>query len=831
MSNFTTIVSFRDIYDDDFVYTSVGASAGVGFIALCVSILFMFIVLKRGNLTGNEDKKARKLKEKMFSIASEIQAGAEAFLQREALYMIGFVFIFAILIGFANWNDSTGETEWGWQPMITFILGAMTSGATGYLGMSVAVRANVRTAVVAFEQGLNDALRVSFLSGAVMGLSVVGSGLFMVAVLFIIFREPEHLVGFGFGASSIALFARVGGGIYTKAADVGADLVGKVESGIPEDDPRNPGVIADNVGDNVGDVAGMGADLFESYVGSIIASLTLAKELSLSELHLGANVMTSQELLWAASALPFVLSAFGIIASLIGIFAVRTKENASQGQLLMAIHRGVIIASILQVVLTITALVALFGYTASDSTYNGDRMPWRLFAVICIGLVAGITIGFWTEGFTSYEYLPTKSISSAGETGPATVVIQGLSIGMLSSIYPVLAVALTILAALHLTGVYGVAIAAVGMLSTLGITLATDAYGPVADNAGGIAEMADAPDFVRDRTDRLDALGNTTAATGKGFAIGSAVITAFALMRSYASAVNTGTTAATLDFLNSKELLPGVLIGAMLPYLFGALTMMAVSSSAQDIMFEVRRQFKTIPGLLEGAPGAKPDSRKCVTIATDSALRLMILPAALAILIPLLAGVIDTDLLAGILIGSIASGFILAIYMSNAGGAWDNAKKYIENEKSEMKGTEWHAAVVTGDTVGDPFKDTSGPALNILIKLMSMVALLFANFFTEDLSWVGYIVIGVLAIALGVGVWMLESGASKRKAILKAELDAANDSSAFSYSDESGSSASGSDESGSSASGSDESGSSASGSDESGSSASGSDESGSESSS
>jgi K(+)-stimulated pyrophosphate-energized sodium pump len=634
---------------------------------------------------------------------------------------------------------------------VTFVVGAIFSYITGYIGMSVAVRANVRTASTAYDHGLGPALRVSFLSGATMGFSVVGFGLAGLAGLFLIFRESEYLAGFGFGASSIALFARVGGGIFTKAADVGSDLVGKVEAGIPEDDPRNPGVIADNVGDNVGDVAGMGADLFESFTGSIIASVTLSDPTVL------ANFEFIETSTVDATVLPFLLAASGIVASFIGIFLVRTGKDTAKADplvrqriLLRAIHGGINGASLLQIGFAAAIISQLHGL---------GRLQWNIFGAIVIGIVCGVTIGQWTEYCTSYDFAPTKSIANAGKTGPATVIIQGLSVGKLSCVWPVLAVSVTILVSLHLTGVYGVAIAAVGMLSTLGITLATDAYGPVADNAGGIAEMAGLPKEVRELTDALDALGNTTAATGKGFAIGSAVITAFALMTSYARA----TELTNLDVLNSKEILAGLLIGAAMPYIFAALTMMAVSASASDIIFEVRSQFRNIDGLKEGRRGVKPDSERCVRIATTAALREMILPGAIAVLLPILAGVIDTALLAGILIGSIVSGFILAVYMANAGGAWDNAKKYVENVLNK-KNTDLHAAAVVGDTVGDPFKDTSGPALNILIKLMSVVSLLFADFFLSDRRWIGYIVIGVFTAILIVVVTFLQVRTSRQRA-------------------------------------------------------------------
>ncbi len=644
----------------------------------------------------------------MQEIAAAIQEGAAAFLNREYAFLSGFVVVVAIVIG----------VSLAWQTAVSFVLGAVASGGAGYLGMYIAVRSNVRTAAAA-QTSLNDGLRVAFGSGSIMGMSVVGFSILGLTILYLAFdylgfdRKIEYITGFGFGASSIALFARVGGGIYTKAADVGADLVGKVEQGIPEDDPRNPAVIADNVGDNVGDVAGMGADLFESYSGSIIAAATLGTTLVVGGTGTPGLV-----------GLPFAVAGIGIISALAGTFMVKTEEGASQEDLLATLRRSVWFASAL--VLVLSAIIVLM-----------TGVSFRFWFVILAGLIAGNAIAYATEYYTSYTEKPTQGIAQKAETGSATLIIEGLAVGMVSTVAPVLIVAVAMLVSLWLgmsalegnitAGLYAVALAGVGMLSTLGVTLATDAYGPVADNAGGIAEMANLPDEVRDRTDALDSLGNTTAATGKGFAIGSAVLTALALMAAYVNAA--GIT--ELDLL-SPTMVPGILIGAMLPYLFAALTMTAVGKAAYEIVLEVRRQFKEIPGIMEGT--AKPDYKTCVDISTQSALREMILPGALAVVVPLAVGfILGAQALAGLLVGSIASGFMLAVMMANSGGAWDNAKKWIETGEMGGKGSDAHKAAVVGDTVGDPFKDTSGPALNILIKLMSIVSLVFASAFGAGL--------------------------------------------------------------------------------------------------
>jgi K(+)-stimulated pyrophosphate-energized sodium pump len=664
--------------------------------------------------------------ETMQAIAKAIQEGAAAFLSREYRVIAIFVAIVATVI----------SAFLQWQTAFCFVVGAVASASAGYLGMYVAVRANVRTAAAA-SHNLHEGLSVAFGSGSIMGMAVVSFSLIGMTTLYLIFNgnpnQLTYITGFGFGASSIALFARVGGGIYTKAADVGADLVGKVEQGIPEDDPRNPAVIADNVGDNVGDVAGMGADLFESYSGSIIAAATLGAAL-------GAKSP-------AFIGLPFLVAAVGIISSLFGIYMVTGKEfkhpaiaegsivariagfvgqyvmkvdeNASLEDLLKVLRRSVWGASV------VILGLSLFAILVSGVSFN-------YWLVILVGLVAGNAIAYVTEYFTAYTEKPTQGIAYATQTGAATTIIQGLAVGMMSTVFPVLIVAVAILLSIWLghkadgtmaAGLYAVALAGVGMLSTLGVTLATDAYGPVADNAGGIAEMSHLPDEVRQRTDALDSLGNTTAATGKGFAIGSAILTALALLAAYVEAAKI----TDLNILGAT-MLPGILIGAMLPYLFSALTMTAVAKAAHEIVVEVRRQFREIPGLMEGT--GKPDYATCVGISTESALREMILPGSLAVVVPLVVGhVLGKEALAGMLVGTMSSGFLLAVMMANAGGAWDNAKKWIETGQYGGKGSDCHKAAVVGDTVGDPFKDTSGPALNILIKLMTIVSLVFASSF------------------------------------------------------------------------------------------------------
>ena len=640
-------------------------------------------------------------------IGRAIQEGANAFLRREYTLLAVFVVVVTVILALFIDFDITGKVGGGSSipaTAISYLIGAIGSGLAGFIGMSIAVRANTRTAVKAM-QGLNPALRVAFNSGAVMGVSVVGIGLLGVSILYMIFRDITVVAGFGFGASSIALFARVGGGIYTKAADVGADLVGKVEQGIPEDDPRNPATVADNVGDNVGDVAGMGADLFESYVGSIIATIALA---AVGAAALGiANPGGFDGMLLM---LPILVAAIGIFSAILGTFLVRTGEDADMGKLLWSLRTGILASGLLVLIGTGIAIYAL-------------GLDFKLFWVVLIGLVAGQIIGTSSEYYTSFEFNPTKQLAGQTETGPATVIIGGLGLGMLSTVIPGIVVVVAMGLTYWMAGTYGVALAAVGMLSTLGITLATDAYGPVADNAGGIAVQAHLDPSVRERTDALDSLGNTTAATGKGFAIGSAVLTALALMAAYSQAANIQ----EFDLLNIRVLM-GLIIGSMMPFLFAALTMQAVGRAAGAMVEEVRRQFREIKGLLEGT--AEADYARAVAISTNGAMKEMVLPGLLAVIVPIAVGaVLGPEALGGLLIGAIATGFLLAIMMANAGGAWDNAKKYIEAGNLGGKGSQQHDAAVVGDTVGDPFKDTSGPALNILIKLMSIVALVFAPLF------------------------------------------------------------------------------------------------------
>ena len=657
----------------------------------------------------------------MRSIAALIQQGAAAFIRREYTFLAGFVAVVAILIAvFVDFDvlgkfAALGIVDAGRftqlpRTTISYVLGAFSSALAGYIGMYVAVRANVRTAAKARE-GLNPALRVAFSSGAVMGMTVVGLSLLCLSVLYLLFRDFQPLVGFAFGASSIALFARVGGGIYTKAADVGADLVGKVEAGIPEDDPRNPATIADNVGDNVGDVAGMGADLFESYTGAIVAAMSLA---AIAVVGAGENAVLpangADTYSSAGYSLPLGIMAIGAVSAIIGTFFVRTRENADMGRLLWALRAGIFGAGALALIATAVLV-------------RWMNVDFNLFWAMLIGLVAGQVIGTATEYYTAYEFEPTRALSAQAKAGTGPVIIGGLALGMLSTTVPLLTMVAAIWATFKLAGLYGIAIAAVGMLSTLGITLATDAYGPVADNAGGIAEQSHLPDEVRERTDALDSLGNTTAATGKGFAIGSAVLTALALMVSYSQV----TKVTSFDLLNVNVLL-GLLIGGLMPFLFSALTMGAVGRAAMRMVEEVRRQFRDIPGIMEGT--TPPDAAGAVRIATDGAIREMILPGLIAVVVPIVVGVVfGAEALGGLLIGSIGAGALLALMMANAGGAWDNAKKYIEKGNHGGKNSEAHRAAVVGDTVGDPFKDTSGPSLNILLKLMAIVAVVFGPLF------------------------------------------------------------------------------------------------------
>lgn len=645
----------------------------IGLIGLLFAIFLRLHVIKQD--PGND---------RMREIADAIAEGARAFMTSEYRVLIIFVAVLFVVIGFGTRS---------WTTAVCFLVGSAFSTIAGYLGMSAAIRANCRTANAARTSGMSQALSVAFSGGSVMGMAVVGLGLLGVGTLFLITKDVEVLAGFSLGASSIALFARVGGGIYTKAADVGADLVGKVEAGIPEDDPRNPAVIADNVGDNVGDVAGMGADLFESYVGSLISALTL-------------GVVFYQE---AGVIFPLLLSACGVVASIIGALIVRAGNNSNPHR---ALKSGEYSATALVVAASFLLSYVYFG------SFNAA------FAIIA-GLLVGVMIGFVTEIYTSGDYRFVKKIAKQSETGSATTVISGIAVGMQSTAIPILLVCIGILVSFRLMGLYGIALAAVGMLSTTGITVAIDAYGPIADNAGGIAEMAGLDDSAREITDKLDSVGNTTAAIGKGFAIGSAALTALALFVSYAEAVNLK----TIDILDAHVIV-GLFIGGMLTFLFSSMTMESVSKAAHQMIEEVRRQFHEKPGILEGTD--RPDYASCVSISTTAALREMFLPGLMAVLVPLAVGLIlGPEALGGLLTGALVTGVLTAIFMSNAGGAWDNAKKYIETGNHGGKGSSAHKAAVVGDTVGDPFKDTSGPSINILIKLMTIVSLVFAPLFLQ----------------------------------------------------------------------------------------------------
>ncbi len=668
---------------------------------ICALLFAYFLIIKIKRM----DPGTSRMKE----IAANIHSGAMAFLKRQYKTLVIFIIVIIAVISIVG-LVTQGEDSLKPETAIAFAIGALCSILAGFIGMSIATKANVRTANAAYTSGLNRALNCAFSGGTVMGMCVVGLGLLGLGIVVLIFDNDSSIInGFSFGASSVALFGRVGGGIYTKAADVGADLVGKVEAGIPEDDPRNPATIADNVGDNVGDVAGMGSDLFESYVGSIIAAIALGGSLSIN------NGMLA----------PLLIAAVGIVASIIGTFFVNAKEGGDPQK---SLNKGNIIATILAIIGIF--LVARFtladGYVGTTLSGATVSYTWLgVFGAAVAGLIVGFFIGNVTEYYTSAKYNPVKRIAKSCETGTATNIISGISTGMMSTAIPIILVVVGILCSYQFAGLYGIAMAAVGMLSTTGMVVSVDAYGPISDNAGGIAEMAELPHEVREITDKLDSVGNTTAAIGKGFAIGSAALTALALFTAYTQAVG-------ISIINIMDpmVVVGLFIGGMLPFLFCAMTMSSVGRAAQAMIAEVRRQFKEIPGLLEGKEGVKADYASCVDISCRSALREMVLPSVMAVIVPLFVGlVLGPECLGGVLCGTLVTGFLLAIFLANSGGAWDNAKKYIEEGHYGGKGSPAHEAAVNGDTVGDPFKDTSGPSLNILIKLMTIIALVFAPLF------------------------------------------------------------------------------------------------------